>query len=74
MRREEADALHRRICEMFASEDFRLTLTPRELAGLRNALSESLRELGIEEFHTRVGVGFDEGHHFLREIEVALRT
>jgi hypothetical protein len=34
----------------------------------RNALRETLRELGIEEFHTRTGYDFDEGKAILAKL------
>ena len=38
-----------------------LDFTHAELMAVRNALRETLRELGIEEFDTRVGLAFEEG-------------
>jgi hypothetical protein len=38
-----------------------IDLADRDLLTIRNALSEALRELGIEEFETRVGLSFQEG-------------
>jgi hypothetical protein len=36
----------------------------------RNALRETLRELGVEEFHTRTGYDFDEGNAILAKLDV----
>lgn len=35
----------------------------------RNALGETLRELGIEEFHTRTGYDFDQGEAILAKLD-----
>jgi len=35
---------------------------------LRNALRETLQELGIEEFRIRTGYDFEQGEEFLREL------
>jgi hypothetical protein len=39
-----------------------------QLLVFRNALRETLRELGVEEFHTRTGYDFDEGEAILLKI------
>ena len=46
-----------------------LDLGRGELMAIRNALRESLRELGIQEFDTRVGLSFEEGQAKLRELD-----
>ena len=43
-----------------------------ETRAVRNALRETIRELGVEEFHTRTGYDFDEGKAILRELDKLL--
>lgn len=45
-----------------------LTLDASKLRAVRNALRETIRELGIEEFHTRTGYDFDRGEEILNEL------
>lgn len=40
----------------------------RQARILRNALIESLKELGVEEFQTRTGFSFEEGQNALEEL------
>ena len=46
-----------------------IALGPTELRAIRNALRETIRELGVEEFHTRTGYDFDQGKTILRRID-----
>jgi hypothetical protein len=39
----------------------------------RNALSETLKELGIEEFHTRTGFDFEKGEEVLKGLDGLVR-
>jgi hypothetical protein len=50
------------------SKDAQVQLTPAQAWAVHNALHETLRELGNEEFHTRTGFDFAEGQSVLREL------
>lgn len=52
-----------------AAERAQIDLADRDLITIRNALSETLRELGVEEFETRVGVSFEEGQARLKDLD-----
>jgi hypothetical protein len=52
-----------------AAHRAQIDLADRDLVTIRNALSETLRELGVEEFETRVGVSFEEGQARLRDLD-----
>lgn len=49
-------------------EKTQVTLDLRQTVAFRNALRETLRELGVEEFDTRTGYSFDEGQEILRRL------
>lgn len=49
-------------------DDTGITLDRRRATAFRNALHKTLSELGIEEFHTRTGTDFEEGHDVLRRL------
>jgi hypothetical protein len=49
-----------------------IPLGRRQVVVFRNALSETLRELGLEEFHTRTGYEFAEGEAILAKLETWL--
>jgi uncharacterized small protein (DUF1192 family) len=66
--RQEAQQLHTEFKKQSSSQDPRLELTVRQLSALHNALIETLKELGIEEFETRVGMPFEEARRFEREV------
>jgi hypothetical protein len=50
-----------------------LELTRPELMAIRNALFETLHELGIEEFGTRVGVSFEKGQTRLKQLDSLMK-
>jgi len=50
------------------SEDSKLELDFSQALAFSNALRESLRELGFNEFHTRTGFGLEEGQRALLEL------
>jgi hypothetical protein len=50
-----------------------LTLDVSKLRAVRNALRETIRELGIEEFHTRTGYEFEDGKRILNDLNRLLR-
>lgn len=52
----------------------RIKLALDEMLGIRNAISETLRELGVEEFETRVGVPFEDGQVILAKLDEFLRA
>jgi hypothetical protein len=52
--------------------DHGVTLNVAEARAARNALSETIRELGVEEFHIRTGVDFDRGKSILEDIDRGL--
>ena len=70
--RQEAAELHSRILRESPSGGSAIALTSRQLIGLCNALTETLRELGLEEFGTRVGPSFEEGQRLREQIEAAI--
>src|SRR5262245_34436360 len=45
-----------------------------QITALRNALRETLRELGTDEFHTRTGFSFQEGQTLLRQLDSVFGT
>jgi hypothetical protein len=49
-----------------------VTLDSHQTRAFRNALSETIRELGIEEFHTRTGYDFGEGSAYLKKLDQLL--
>jgi hypothetical protein len=50
-----------------------LELTRPELMAIRNALFETLHELGIEEFGTRAGVSFEDGQTRLKQLDSLMK-
>ncbi len=46
-----------------------LELGVKEVRSIRNALHETIRELGIEEFHTRTGYDFEDGKAALAKLD-----
>ena len=48
--------------------DAQAQLTVAQARAVLNALRETLRELGNEEFHTRTGFGFSEGESMLERL------
>jgi hypothetical protein len=49
-------------------------LSKEELRALTNALHETLRELGVDDFEVRVGARFEEGSAMLARLDEILRT
>jgi hypothetical protein len=72
--RREADDLHVRLMEKSSPESSLLELTIRQLLGLRNALIETVKELGVEEFSTRVGVSLQDAEQLVLQIDRATRS
>lgn len=70
--RQEASDLYTKLEEAYSSKSHRLRLAVRELFGLRNALIESLKELGVEEFDTRVGMPFEDAQQLGAQIDRAI--
>jgi len=70
--REGAKQLHTELKKQSSSDSPRIELTVPQLAALRNALTETLRELGIEEFETRVGIPFEDARKLERHIVHAI--
>jgi len=54
------------------SSDAQVQLTRTQVWALHNALSATLRELGIEEFHTRTGFDFAEAEIVLARLSRVL--
>jgi len=71
--RQEANDLHIKLMKESTLESPLLELTIRQLLGLRNALIETLKELGIEEFSTRVGVPVEDAEQMSSQIDGAIR-
>jgi hypothetical protein len=69
----EANDLHIKLMAESTLESPLLELTIRQLLGLRNALIETLKELGIEEFSTRVGVPVEDAEQMSSQIDGAIR-
>ena len=55
-------------------DDVEIRLTFHQTRALRNALRETLRELGEEEFHTRTGVEFEFGESALEYLNQLVTT
>ena len=53
--------------------DVEIELNLTQTKALRNALHETLRELGDEEFHTRTGFDFEEGEEALKHLDDLIR-
>lgn len=53
----------------FTDTTVTIELAREELAAIRNALYETLCELGVEEFETRVGFSFEEGQAKLQQLD-----
>jgi hypothetical protein len=51
-----------------------VSLNLRQALAFRNALRESLRELGIEDFQTRTGYTFESGQRVLGELDPIIDT
>jgi hypothetical protein len=51
-----------------------VTLDLCQALAFRNALRESLRELGTEEFQTRTGYSFEYGRQILAELDSVVRS
>ena len=49
-----------------------VTLDIRQTRAFRNALSETIKELGAEEFHTRTGYDFGQGNASLKRLDQLL--
>jgi hypothetical protein len=49
-----------------------LTLGLVEMRAVRNALRETIRELGVEEFHTRTGYDLEQGEALLLKLDQML--
>jgi hypothetical protein len=64
-----ARALFETLRHLSPQQSAHIQLTKDELHILENALRETLRELGPEEFHIRTGVEFESGEAALRELE-----
>jgi hypothetical protein len=71
--RREADDLHVRLMRESTLESPLLELTTRQLIGLRNAIIETVNELGIEEFDTRVGAPLQNAEQMSSQIDGAIR-
>jgi hypothetical protein len=63
--------LFTRFCALADGDE--LTLSVPETRVVRNALRETIRELGIEEFQTRTDYNLDEGKAILRKLDRLLR-
>ena len=46
-----------------------LVLDQKRARAVRNALHETIRELGVEEFHTRTGYEFEQGKAILAKLD-----
>lgn len=51
-----------------------LELGVKETRNVRNALRETIRKLGIEEFHTRTGYDFEKGNAVLKKLDGLLAS
>lgn len=50
-----------------------IELSLAQTKAFRNALRETLHELGVEEFHTRTGFHFDEGEEVLKRLDAVIQ-
>ena len=57
----------------FGSHDA-MTLDTNQTRAFRNALFETIRELGVDEFHTRTGYDFSQGKAVLKKLDRFLGT
>jgi len=46
-----------------------VVLDQEQMRAVRNALRETIRELGVEEFHTRTGYSLDQGEATLGKLD-----
>jgi hypothetical protein len=67
MNRGEAEELFKRIRSLHCGDS--LTLGLHEARAFRNALSETIKELGPEEFHTRTGYTLSHGNASLNRLD-----
>ena len=56
----------------FGGPEDGVSLNLRQTLAFRNALRESLRELGIEEFQTRTGYTFEFGQRVLGDLDAVI--
>jgi len=54
-------------------DDVGIKLDLNRTRAFHNALRRTLRELGVEEFHTRTGFDFQEGKRVLKELDDRLQ-
>lgn len=72
--RREVNSLREIVKKSSSPANTRLELTRNQLLAIRNSITESMKELGIEEFHTRVGISLRDGEHIGQEIDRVLRS
>jgi|SRR5271157_4353373 len=72
IKRTDLEELLARLHEL--GSDDAMTLDTNQTRAFRNALFETIRELGIEEFHTRTGYDFGQGNALLKKLDRLLGT
>jgi hypothetical protein len=72
MKRADLEELLARLHD-FGSHDA-VTLDTSQTRAFRNALFETIKELGVEEFHTRTGYDFSQGNAVLKKLDRFLGT
>jgi hypothetical protein len=68
----EVAGLFERVRSLGTDRNACIPITSRELHIFKNALQETLRELGAEEFSIRTGLDFKFGETRLRELEATM--
>ncbi len=72
MRRADLEGLFLRLRKVGSPDA--MALDVNQTRALRNALSETIKELGSEEFQTRTGYDFHQGNAFLKRLDQLLGT
>jgi hypothetical protein len=72
MKKAELDDLFKHLLALGDRDSVLLNIS--QTRALRNALFETIRELGAEEFHTRTGYDFGQGNASLKRLDQLLGT
>ncbi len=67
--RDHAQILYERLDKLDLFQTNRIAVTPADFLVIKKAHDETLRELGLEEYHTRAGVDFAEGRALARQLD-----
>lgn len=68
------EEFHKTLGRFWGLPEDGVSLDLRQVVCFRNALRETLRELGTDEFHTRTGYIFKYGQHILSELDGLIRS